>query len=446
MTEEAQSKSSGLSKARRIARSFRRHLFNYVFIAIAGSVCIMAVSTLAKAYWVKRPLEKASSCLADNKIDELLSAIDRTSRWESLYPSLKPRRDTIAIRCHARKNEIGKAMGIADAMVNSSFNSPSFLDFLRGFIPPDSVDTIVDRFSYFINHMEKPLAALVNAKFQKQNIQLGINGWSGYTCLTEELKAANNKDGLAKVLNTCRKFHADSPFTADLARFIEGVTQAKKEIPHPDAEAPIGWGMVSKEEISVFDGSGKFLTKATAGTIVEVDEIRESKSGEIVIGSLRYRSSEKPGVVVLAKDLALKRGLLFEVDAGILEKLYTRAELTQKIAEAMESASAAAASANPHANEYTKLADEYKALWSEINDLTAKFNSNTGVEREKYGDKLRLLKPRSVTINNDIKDVKAKYEAWAKANGNGKVTSAEADNLRIQLRQVEAELRELNYL
>ncbi len=446
MTEEKKAPERKSSSARNIARSIRRHLVNYVFIAIAGTMIVTCASTMAKAYWVKRPLEKADAYLSDNKLDELLQALDKTSRWEELFPSLKPRRNTIAIRCYARKNEIGKAMGIADAMVTSSSQTETVMDFVRGFVPPDTVTTLVDRFSYFINHMEKPLATLINAKFSKQNTALSLSAWSGYDYLTKELKAANNKAGLESVLKTCREYHPEASFTLSLSNFMAGIKGSGRDIPHPDSEAPIGWAVVKAEKTSLYDKSGSFLARASRGSLIEVDEMRDSKSGEIVIGSLKYRNSQTPGVVALAKDLTLKRGLLFELDPALMDKLYTRAELARRLVEAQESAKRNAANANPHAAAYKQALEEYRALKSKSDEITAKFKTATGPEREKYANELRLLKPKSVGVINKYKAAKSKHDAWEKANGGRTVTSPEVTNLTAQLNQIEAELRQLGHL
>lgn len=448
MTEEQKE----VSKGRRIAKSIRRHFINYIFIAVAGSMCVVAISALVKAYRVKSPLDKAVEYLAANRSDDLLDQLETSARWEGRYPSLKPRRDALAIRCHVRKGELSEAMGIADAMATASFHGGgAFLAFVKGFVPPDSVKSTVDRFSYFINHMEIPVAAGIDQIFRKQNNALLLDRWSGYNDLADELKAKQDIDGIDKLLATAQKYHPESKFTKSLAQYAEEAHRLAKKgvsMPRPDSmsDAPFGWAIVNREQVTAYNNTGAFLRKVTAGTIVEVDEIRNSKSGNIVMGSLRFRNSEEPGVVLLAKELSLKRGLLFEVDQAVLDKLYARAELTQKIADANESARDRIIKSNPYYAEYSKLSAEYKELWKEIDSVTANFKATTGPEREKYADRLRTLKNTNINLGNKLKAAKANSGDWARANADKLSIAPEAANLKNQLNQIEEELKDLGYL
>ncbi len=451
MTDAKKDSPQEVSKGKKIAKSIRRHLMNYIFIAIAGSIGVMLISALAKAYRVKSPIDKAIAYLAADRSDDLHDQLERSARWEELYPSLKPRRDVLAIKCLARKGELGKAMGIADAMATTSFQQQSPIDFIQGFVPPESVETTVDRFSYFINHMEIPIAVVVDRIFRKQNTALLIDRWSGYNDLATELKSKGDNAAIVRLHSTAKTHHPDSKFTKALTKYVEEAKRlgAKgQKMPRPDQreDAPFGWAMVNREQISAYNSTGEFLRKVTAGTIVEVDEIRNSKSGNIVMGSLRFRNGETPGVVLLAKDLSLKRGLLFEVDEAILKKLYARAELTQKIAEANASAKERRLKSNPHYAEYLKVSKEYTALRKTADRIMAQFKATTGAEREKHADALRTLKNKKVILSNKLKSAKATHDDWARANAHKTATGSESTNLKNQLNELEAELTQLGYL
>ena len=438
-------------KSRQLGRAIRRHFVNYLFIAIAGTILVTVGSTLAKAYWTKAPCDKAAPLLADGKANEVLDMLQSSSRFETMFPSLRPRRDILTIRCHIRQNELEKAMGIADAMASTPYEGISFPKFMRGFVPPETVTELVDRFSYFINHMERPLAAAVDQIFRKQNVQTQLNGWSGYSSLADELKAANNSDGLTRLLTTVRRNHPDAPFTESLTRYMDKaqrLAKSGKKMPHPNAikNAPIGWAYVKAPNTSIFDSTGSRDRIVAEGTLIEVDEIRDSKSGTIIVGSIHYRKSQKNGIIVRAKDLALKRGLIFEIDASVKAKLFTRAELTQKIANSKKSAQDRLSSQNPHLAEYKRVKAEYDTFWNRVNDITAKHKTATGTQREKYFAELRVMKGKDIALGQKLKASKTKAQSWIKANSHLAAAGPEVAQLKQQLDQVESELQQLGYL
>ena len=447
MTEKKASKNS-----RNIGKSIRRHLVNYILIAAGGSVCVMAASTLAKAHTVKSPLNKASSYLESNRSKDLIDQIETSARWESMFPGLKPRRDCLAIRCYARNDQLSKAMAIADVMATPPTESASFLDFFRNFLPPQSVDGAVNRFSYILNHMQIPLASTINLIFTKQNSALLMTQWSGYKDLSDELKAAGDLHGLEKVLATAKRYHPDDKFTRSLTQYVEQaqrLAKLGKKMPTATTglgNSTFGWALVKKEEISVFDGTGSFLVKASKGTLLEIDEVRDSKSGKIVRGSIHYRNSQKGGVVARATDLTLKRGHIIELDKATLDLLLTRAEITQQIADAKSSAKKRRANQNPYADPYRKLAAEYKTFRKSATDIAAKHKKATGQQRAKYAAQLRKFKPRKINLDRQIKEVKENYTSWRDSNSQLPSAPPEVAGLTVELEKVEAQLRQLGYM
>jgi len=447
MTEEKASENG-----RSIGKSIRRHLVNYILIVAAGSVTIMVASTLAKAHTLKAPVDKASSYLASDRSKDLIDQIETSARWESMYPSLKPRRDCLAIRCYARNNQLSKAMAIADAMAEGPRSAGSFLDFFRNFLPPQAVTGAVDRFSYILNQMQIPLASTVDLIFKKQNRALLLTRWSGYEDLTDELKAKGDLPGLCKLLETAKKYRADATFTQSLTQYVEQAQRLAKlgqKMPLPSAGvngSPFGWAMVKKEGVSIFDSSGSFLTKASKGTILEVSEVRDSKSGKIVKGSIFYRNSKKLGVVARSTDLTLKRGALLAIDQNALNMLLTRAEITQKIMEIKDSAKKRQANANPYTAKYRKMHEDYKVFRSNAMDIAAKHKKATGAARSKYASQLREIKPKKIALDNQLKEIKENYTNWVNSNSQLASMPPEVAPLVVQLQEIEAQLRQIGYM
>jgi len=441
------------SKALQIAKSIKRHFVNYICIALFGSICVIIGSVIIKAYLVKGPLDKAPSIMAANDCRKMIELIENSSRWEPLFPALKPRREGIAVRCYARNDQLGKAMGIADAMASMPPPNMDITDYLKSFVPPDSHETAVDRFAYFISRLEIPVAAGINFIFRKQNTALLIDQWSGYNELTKELKTTGDINSLEKLLSTAKTYHPDSIFTKELNKYMDQaralVRQGKAlpKPPDPTDDAPFGWAIVRTDGAGVYDNSGNFIQKVTRGTLIEIDEIRDSRSGQIVSGSLYFRSNQKPDVVMRTKDLTLKRGLLFELDEQTLNSLLKRAELTRRISEEEESARARFTASNPYAAEFESARKEYLEFEARAKDLTEKHKTATGTEREKYFEELRIMKGKGIALTSKLKEIKAKYSEWIQANGNGIITtSPETATLKQQLAQVEEQLEQIGLL
>lgn len=454
-------------KYKTVIRSIRSHFLNYLFIAAAGSVMVVISSAIVKAYLVKAPLDKAIPRMESGETDELLEDFDKSSRWEHLFPALKMRRDAVSVRCYSRRNELGKAMGVADAMTGYSPDAAS----LSGIIADlktmrEREASTPDKLAFIATQAEAVAVKGLNMLFKRQNATMGMDNWTGYNCLLQELRYASNVEGIKALSSKLNEYHPDAAFTISVRQFLgdleKGLTPVKpppepvvqdatfvaQPVLEPDSDAPFGWATVNRNDTSLFDSSGKFLQKAPSGSLIAIDDTRDSKSGRIATGSLILRNTQVNGIVVLERDVTLRRGYFNGLDSDVKDKLLRRAELSKSLADAEELLRENLLKKNPNYLNYMKVRAEHEILWKEINTLTKVFESSTGMEREKAADKLRLLKPKSVAMGIRIKKAKSDYDDWAESNGSNldSVSSPEIENLRNQIGHVEEQLQQIGFL
>lgn len=219
---------------------------------------------------------------------------------------------------------------------------------------------------------------------------------------------------------------------------------AVASVPPPGAEAPVSrlvepppaprWGVVHGAPCPVYNESGKALGKLSTGSVVEVVEVRNTRSGEfaqcVVLRGTNFGANP---VMVRTESLALSTRAGSEEEQDLWSR---RAVLQFQIEKARTDDSAEIRADNPHAAEYVAARDDYKEYWKRTKALHAARDVTEGLARQKYEDDLRKIRSEEFQIRGRYESAKGRYQSWNAAHP-PKTQDLERELQRVN-RQIEA--------
>jgi len=198
------------------------------------------------------------------------------------------------------------------------------------------------------------------------------------------------------------------------------------------------WGITKFEQTRAYGKDGKAVPSINAGVIMFVDEIVNTKSGEVAMS----RPADQPNakqVLIRTHDMMIYPGELSEVDQNGKELCIREAVVSGKIEIAKQKLADEAAKKNPYNEEYRKCKAASDAYWEKVNKLQVLRDSATGAAKTKYTDELRQMKGEDIRLAQDLKAIKAKFDDWAKKNpvNKSQLTNPEIQALEKELSEIQ---------
>jgi hypothetical protein len=443
----------------------KRVLSFYFQAAVIGTILIIILASLLKAYALRRVLNHEGTFLQAEQYEKAMDMLSKTKEWEPLFPALAIRRQCLEIRCHARTEGYDTARMVADQMIQipeSAFTLSGFVQNLRtAFRQPRST---FDRVQTVMVELESIVNAGMNWSLARQNSKFGFSNFTGYEVLLEELVAADRTNQLHAIRADLMKRYPDKPMVKNLDNYLTQIskqyvgrpprtpqrrkTAATESQPQPTVvltNLPWGWGIVGDAGANLYDNKGAYLRKINRGILLKISELKQSKSGEIAICSFYSGDSEADTqqYAVRSNDLELRRGTIAQANPKEIELRLEQNRLSGSIEAMQQEFLQKSGGSNPYTAQYTKAAADYKALADRGIEVRKSFDTASGPDREQYADELRKMKPEEIRLKQTLTASKSNMDSW---NANF-VSQMQRDpafiNLQSKLAAVEKEISQI---
>ncbi len=201
------------------------------------------------------------------------------------------------------------------------------------------------------------------------------------------------------------------------------------------------WAVVNSNQAPHYDRSGRNRGNLPSGTMLSVQDIKNNRGVELIIGQRLGLSPTSPLILVRKSDVMLLGGDPAAISNQEKQLRANQARLQADISERENEFRNALRSDNPHADDYNKALAAYRAYSSEVRDLQQKRDAASGPSRMDYADKLRMLLRDGAELKDAHDAAKARYEQWNAANPPRDAGRDETlESYRRQLAEIEAEL------
>lgn len=224
-----------------------------------------------------------------------------------------------------------------------------------------------------------------------------------------------------------------------------------KENPLPDAvgsennnsAVPGQWGITVSPLSKCYTRNGKMLGELKPGKLLDIQEVTNTKAGEVALCSPIESIGLKSEFVVRTFDIVIYPGRLADMDDETKKLCLQDAYLRCRIELEKKNLVAQAEGRNPYAAQYAKAKDAHEKYWARVKDLQAKRDSNQGGDLMKYADELRRLKGQDIALANTLEKAKEKYDGWKAQNAvdESKLTSSQLEAMQKELLAIQAKLR-----
>lgn len=223
-----------------------------------------------------------------------------------------------------------------------------------------------------------------------------------------------------------------------------------KETPLPTAGGsengntvtPGQWGVTVSPLTKCYTRNGKMLGELKPGKLLDIEEVTNTKAGEVALCFPVESIGLKSEFVVRTFDIVIYPGRLADVDGETKKLCLQDAFLRSRIEQEKKNLVAQAEARNPYAAQYTTAKDAHEKYWVKVKDLQAKRDSNKGGDLMKYADELRRLKGQDIALANTLEKAKEKYDGWKAQNkiDESALTSPRLEAMQKELSAVQAKL------
>jgi len=169
------------------------------------------------------------------------------------------------------------------------------------------------------------------------------------------------------------------------------------------------WAVVKCARVPVYSEAGKFLHRIDPGTLVDVSEIRQAKTGELAVCRTVNQANR---VLIFTRELDLQPGALQEAEREEVQLLVDRAKAAARIQTLREEASRGVRRDNPYAAQYETAQQRYQDFWNRARELQEGRDNSSGAARMKVIDELRRMKGEDVRVGKAYETAKRNYEEW----------------------------------
>ena len=206
------------------------------------------------------------------------------------------------------------------------------------------------------------------------------------------------------------------------------------------------WGVTSAEGARAYSTSGKFIGRLPVGTVMEINDIRQSPKGDLASCTLGNPVAGMPAqVLIKSKDLTTWRGALADVSPQERKLRGDQASLQANIESRVVAIGKGHEQRNPNNAAYQSALSNYRDVYKRSEALKKLRDSTTGVKRQEAANKLKQMKGEGAAVSRKYEAIKIDYEAWKRSNP---PPSANDDKTILRLRrrvdQIDDEIRRLD--
>lgn len=174
------------------------------------------------------------------------------------------------------------------------------------------------------------------------------------------------------------------------------------------------WGVIVSPSAPAYSRTGKYLQRIGAGTLLDISELWQTKSGSMALCNAFVASGLLSDVLIYAGDMDMRPGPLSEVSAREKDLRCQLAELLAQRTENLRGSSKTQRTDNPHYAAYAQAQADYVQFWKKARDLQARRDSATGDERSRLIDELARLTTSGadVRVGDAFVTARREYNAW----------------------------------
>lgn len=428
-------------------------LIRYLTTAVAATFLVVFALPFVKVIRLWSVLNSAHAGIEANQAREAIASVSPFEPWAAPYPVLRAQFMSASARAHAAAGEFTEARLIAEEIYEQSpprRKSPPFLADL----PVTLMASLVDRSIRLLWKTREP------------------SRWNGYEYLLHEMSNSGGTDAARRLATQLLEKDPEPEMRKKLLAYADargvappatsrahGADSLSPETPAPAPSLPArrpdpvtarpqrpsadtaSWAIISNHQAKAYTAAGKLARSLSPATVLEVSELKDTRSGRLAL--CRYPSdSQGPPFLVRLRHLDIRSGRLADVDPKLKSLLLRRAKLVAEIARLRALQSARQSDANPHQRDYAAARDAYRDYASRVQSLRSRMDRATGPERMEYADKLRAMIVEGTDLVAKYKRAKAEYDEWNRRRP-PEPEPPGAAQLREELAMVAADLERL---
>jgi hypothetical protein len=176
------------------------------------------------------------------------------------------------------------------------------------------------------------------------------------------------------------------------------------------------WAIVTNDHAGVYSRSGDKVTELGIGSVVEVADVRSTRSERLAICRFDKQPESLTLALVRASDIQLRTGNVACANPELVGLLVRQARLQQDLAAARASQANEQNRVNPAFDRYDKARRECMAFNERLTDVKARFDKAQGASRTELMDKLRTMKDEGAELARIHEAAKREFESWAAAH------------------------------
>lgn len=388
----------------------RRFLVRFAIVACVDTILVLCLISGIRLWHVRNAATIAAKYAEAGKHAQIIRVLRLAHRWAPAYPAFS---DTVAeLHAHARRQ------------IDPAATPPE---------PPER------SFTASIPLAEKvliPTDMLIDLFYRKYRERKQADTGTAADATGTEFRADPDEQAARPAI----ALH--NPLTGQPSSPETPPSPSPADTPAYDPDAM--WGTVSTADAPLYDSNGRKIRDIPAGSLIDVQEVRSTPSGDVVVCSVRSRHGSFNDVILRRADVELYMG--YPLAATTKERRLLgskRGEILGAIKSRQAALEKAASNRNPHQDEYRDVLRQYKAINDESKQLKEQYEKATGNQRMELANRLRTLKNDQFVLMPKYRDLKQKKEDWERRNQDNTQNTANDPQLRQlnqQLEQIDKQL------
>ncbi|HAS83194.1 MAG TPA: hypothetical protein DCS43_11120 [Verrucomicrobia bacterium] len=412
-----------------------RYIKRFLITAVIEAILVLCLISAARLLYVRKAVENARKLTAESQYDRVIKELRLAQAWAPAYPAFAETTRGLLAEAHTR----------AGNQPDSPANEPR--SFTSGISPLEKSLIIPDRVVNWLfgminkqaNELPPQIAQPTTPSYSPDPAETASR--PSITVSDPPYRGASGNS----FSDTQHAPQNDSPSNPTESSPASDPTQEPAAVAARPRNPNAMWGASIRTETDIFGQDGKKLRSVPAGSLVSVHSTKQTPKGEVVLCTVGSSQGRFDNVYIRRHDLELYEGqAIVESTKEQRELVSKRARLLAQIETRTKAMETAAKGKNPYQEQYRSVLVEYKGINDQSVALNKEWGSSTGSKRVDLGNKLRLLKNEQANLMPRYQDIKQKKEAWEQNNSATKPdpdTDPQIQNLKEQLRAVDAQLR-----
>ncbi len=396
-----------------------KHLFGAIVISTLGLAAILYMGAQQRYNSAHENFSTAKKLLGSGKATEALPILLATEKWAWCFTDLATQYGVELIRCYVRTGEFDDAKKTANWMHRNTDELE-----MTG-VQPQGGTFGLAAFTH----------ALPNSLFNKTHPAQEVgDSWKGFDTVRSELSAGRDIDQLKALGRDVRDDYPNSPLLDAIAHDINPRKHYNRKSKYADTPPPDTtrsssepdppraarressdqwWGLTKKDDVAVFNRSGKKIRILPAGIVIEVVSLDTYKAYKRALVNVWVGDNKTTEPVVIKNsDLELINGPFGEVSSAektARKEIYALEKRISKLSkEPKGPVRTVAKNTTPPKNNLERSKRALDEINAKGKQLRKEFDSATGSRRASISDQLWKLKGPQAVAQKNYAEAKAR--------------------------------------